>query len=174
MHAFKKCLRVKSNINDYGQIQQWCRLAIVLDSDIDDIKYVLELKNEGFVKSEYMTWVLEKRTQGTIFGIKRLISSLTVAQSFRLRLIADQLCSILSVESGNYKRLFEVDAGLDPKEEDQEKMPKIRKPKKGKDTDFNFIGDAINKAEGSEDSESEEEDLNYIEMVRVALRATRA
>jgi hypothetical protein len=90
-------------------------LAIVLDSDIDDIKYVLELKNEGFVKSEYMTWVLEKRTQGTIFGIKRLISSLTVAQSFRLRLIADQLCSILSVESGNYKRLFEVDAGLDPK-----------------------------------------------------------
>ena len=62
MHAFKKCLRVKSSINDYSQIQQWCRLAIVLDSDVDDIKYVLELQNEGFVKSEYMTWVLEKRS----------------------------------------------------------------------------------------------------------------
>lgn len=52
-------------------------------------------------------------------------------------------------------------------------MLKIRKPKKGKDTDLNFLGDGLNK-DLSEDSSSEEEDLNYIEMVRVALRETRA
>ena len=79
MYAFKKCLRVKCNLNDSSQIGQWCRMAIVIDSDHDDIKYVLELKNEGFIKTEYLSWVLEKRAQGTIFGIKRLISSLTIA-----------------------------------------------------------------------------------------------
>ena len=79
MHAFKKCLRVKSQINDYNKIKQWCRLAIVLDSDVDDIKYVLELTGEGFVKTEFLTWVLEKRANNVIFGIKRLISALTPA-----------------------------------------------------------------------------------------------
>ena len=54
MHAFKKCLRVKSQINDYNKIKQWCRLAIVLDSDVDDIKYVLELTGEGFVKLSFL------------------------------------------------------------------------------------------------------------------------
>jgi len=70
--------------------------------------------------------------------------------------------------------LFDVDADLDPKQDKLENMPKIKKAKKGKDTDFNFVGDDINKDEDSEDSDSEEEDLNYIEMVRVALKMTRA
>ena len=39
---------------DFGLINQWCRVGIILDSDIDDIKYVLELTEEGFIKTEFV------------------------------------------------------------------------------------------------------------------------
>lgn len=51
-------LRLKSDIKDFGLINQWCKIAIVLDSDVDEIKYVLELTEEGFVKTEYVQRVL--------------------------------------------------------------------------------------------------------------------
>ena len=54
MHVFKKCLRLKSDIKDFGIINQWCKIAIILDSDVDDIKYVLELTEQGFIKTEYV------------------------------------------------------------------------------------------------------------------------
>jgi hypothetical protein len=54
LHVLKMTLRLKSDIMDFGMIQQWCRVGIILDSDIEDIKYVLELTEHGFVKTEYV------------------------------------------------------------------------------------------------------------------------
>ena len=44
------------------EIKQWCRIGIVIDTDIDRVKYVLELGPEGFYKTEYMSRVLELKT----------------------------------------------------------------------------------------------------------------
>jgi len=45
---------MKSDIKNFDLVNQWCRVAIVIDSDIEEIKYVLELTPEGFVKTEYV------------------------------------------------------------------------------------------------------------------------
>ena len=108
LHIFKQCLRMKSDIKNFDLINQWCRVAIVIDSDIEDIKYVLELTPEGFIKTEYVQRALLLRHENKIFGIKRLITPLTPEQSLRLRQIADQLTSKLSVASQNYGRIFDT------------------------------------------------------------------
>ena len=88
-------------------MQQWCRCAIIVDSDLDEVKYILELTPEGFVRTEFISKALQWRAGGQIFGIKRLISPLTPEQSLRLRDIADQISTKLSPESGNYRNIFD-------------------------------------------------------------------
>ena len=85
LHIFKQCLRLKSDIKNFDLVNQWCRVAIVIDSDVEDIKYVLELTPEGFIKTEYVQRALLLRQENKIFGIKRLITPLTPEQSLRLR-----------------------------------------------------------------------------------------
>jgi len=65
-------LRLKSDIMDWGNIEQWCKIGIVLDTDIEDIKYILELTDDGFVKTEYVQRVLQLKAQGKVFGMRRL------------------------------------------------------------------------------------------------------
>jgi len=62
LHAFKKCLRLKQDLSDMREIKQWSRIGIVIDTDIDRVKYVLELGPNGFYKTEYMTRVLQLKT----------------------------------------------------------------------------------------------------------------
>lgn len=85
LHILKNNLRLKSDIKDFGLINQWCKIGIILDSDVEEIKYVLELTDEGFTRTEYVQRVLRLKAEGSIFGIKRLITPLTKEQSFRLR-----------------------------------------------------------------------------------------
>jgi hypothetical protein len=47
-------------------------MGIVVDSDIPQIKYLLEMTDNGFVKNEYMSRVLFLKSESNIFGIKRL------------------------------------------------------------------------------------------------------
>lgn len=54
LHILKNNLRLKSDIKDFGLISQWCKIGIILDSDIEQIKYVLELTEDGFVRTEYV------------------------------------------------------------------------------------------------------------------------
>lgn len=54
LHFLKITLRLKSDIMDFGVIQQWCKVGIILDTDIEDIKYILELTEDGFVKTEFI------------------------------------------------------------------------------------------------------------------------
>ncbi len=63
-HAFQKHLRLKQNIDDPNDLKQWCRAAIVIDSAIPEIKYLLELTNEGFTKTDYFKRVVEFKTNG--------------------------------------------------------------------------------------------------------------
>ncbi len=78
-------LRLKSDITDWGMIQQWCKVAMIVDSDIDDIKYVLELTEEGFVKTEYVQRCLRWKKNNQTFGIRKLQKPLSKEQAFRLR-----------------------------------------------------------------------------------------
>jgi hypothetical protein len=71
LHAFKKCLRLKLNLNDNADIKQWCRVGIVLDSEIPEVKYLLELTAEGFIKNEFLSRILEFKNKGQIFAVKR-------------------------------------------------------------------------------------------------------
>ena len=40
-------------------IKQWCRMGIVIDSDVEEVKYILMLGPEGFSLTEYMSQVLK-------------------------------------------------------------------------------------------------------------------
>ena len=48
LHVLRMTLRLKSDIMDWGNIEQWCKIGIVLDTDVEDIKYILELTDSGF------------------------------------------------------------------------------------------------------------------------------
>ena len=51
----------------------------MVDSDIPQIKYLLELTEKGFIKNEYMSRVLFLKSESSIFGIKRLRRALDQA-----------------------------------------------------------------------------------------------
>ena len=72
LHHFKRSLRLKQDTNDFLDVKQWSRMGIIVDSDIDALKYVLELTRNGFVKTDYITKVLELKANNQTFAIKRL------------------------------------------------------------------------------------------------------
>lgn len=118
-----------------------------------------------------------------MFGIKRLQTPLSKEQSFRLRQISDMLTVKLSPLSGNYQNIFgldqdmeadlkelkppglkirkyrKVEKGMEFTRDDQKSKTKI---KKGKD-EFDF----------DPESEGDEDDGNYVDMVRIALKDSR-
>jgi hypothetical protein len=79
----------------------------VIDTDIPEIKNVLELTPEGFVLNEFIKRVVEFKSNGQIFGIKRLRAGLTQRQSEKLKVIAECLATDLS-DKGNYAKFFEL------------------------------------------------------------------
>ena len=102
LHFFKRALRTKENMDVFYPIKQWCRLGIVVDSDVEQVKYILMLGPEGFYRVEYMTQILEWKAANTTFAIKRLINPLSPAQTDKLRVLARFLCTI-DGESGKYR-----------------------------------------------------------------------
>lgn len=86
-------------------------MAIVVDSEVPEIKYLLELDKEGFIKREYISRVVEFKSKGQIFAIKRLRVPLSARQSVKLRVISDFLSKDMSPISGNYARFFELREG---------------------------------------------------------------
>ena len=139
LHIFKQCLRMKSDIKNFDLVNQWCRVAIVIDSDIEEIKYVLELTPEGFVKTEYVQRALLLRHENKIFGIKRLITPLTPEQSLRLRQIADQLTSKLSVASKNYGRIFDTSVFDETAADFKKPKQQIKKVKFGREKSNDLV-----------------------------------
>jgi hypothetical protein len=59
LHAFKKALRLKQDMDNFTNIKQWSRIGIIIDSDVEGIKYVLELTPAGFIKSEFVSRLLD-------------------------------------------------------------------------------------------------------------------
>ena len=89
------------------EIKQWCRIGIVIDTDIDRVKYVLELKEDGFIKTEYMTRVLQLKANQQTFAVRRQMVPLSWRQSKRLRKIADFL-ETLNPENEKYADLYNL------------------------------------------------------------------
>jgi len=77
LHFFKRSLRTKQNMDVFYPIKQWCRCGIVVDSEIEEIKYILMLGPEGFYRAEYMSQVLRWKSENTTFAIKRLTNPLS-------------------------------------------------------------------------------------------------
>jgi hypothetical protein len=73
----QKILRTKTKLDEHKIEHQWCRVAIVLDTEIKGMKKLLEMTEDGFVKNDFMSRVLYLKSQGNIFGIKRLRRPLT-------------------------------------------------------------------------------------------------
>ena len=81
LHFFKRALRTKENTDIYYPIKQWCRMGIIIDSDVEAIKYILLLEPDGFKKVEYMTQILEWKSENVTFAIKRLLNPLSDSQT---------------------------------------------------------------------------------------------
>lgn len=105
LHAFKRSLRTKQNMDEFYPIKQWCRVGIVVDSDVEEIKYVLMLDKDGFTKTEYMSQVLKWKAEGTTFAIRRLENPLSLRQSQKLRKLA-KFFETIDEESGKYADIF--------------------------------------------------------------------
>ena len=105
LHHFKKSLRTKQNMDVFYPIKQWCRTGIVVDSDVDEVKYILLLGPDGFELIEYMTQVLKWKAENTTFAIRRLENPLSLRQSQKLRKLAAFL-STIDKESGMYRDIF--------------------------------------------------------------------
>ena len=105
LHHFKRSLRTKQNMDIFYPIKQWCRIGIVVDSDVEEIKYVLMLGPDGFTKTEYMSQVLKWKAEGTTFAIRRLENPLSLRQSQKLRTLS-KFFTTIDEESGKYKDLF--------------------------------------------------------------------
>ena len=80
-------------------------MGIIVDSDIEEIKYILMLGPDGFSKVEYMSQVLKWKAEGTTFAIRRLDNPINPRQSQRLRQLA-KFFTTIDGESGKYKDLF--------------------------------------------------------------------
>lgn len=171
-----------------------------MDSDIPEIKYVLELTDKGFIKTEYVQRVLDLKEEGAIFAIKRFKKRLTKEQSFRLREISDMLTTKLAPETNNYRKIFNLPAEV---EEDLREIEppvvkiwnnpirqnqKIKKKKadaRRKKTQDRLNDEEANpglvlqsetklkNADASEESDEDNDDGNYVDMVRTALKDTR-
>ena len=159
LHAFKKCLRLKQDLSDMREIKQWCRIGIVIDTDIDRVKYVLELGPEGFFKTEYMSRVLELKTNQQTFAVRRQMVPLSWRQSKRLRDIADFLVT-LDEKSGKYKDLYDLQ---DDQLETSANFLKKETDKKSKFLDPN----------NSEPDSDGDDPMEYLQLVKSALFNTR-
>jgi len=130
LHAFKKCLRLKLNLNDNADIKQWCRVGIVLDSEIPEVKYLLELTAEGFIKNEFLSRILEFKNKGQIFAVKRYKMPLSQNQQRKLRSIAEFLVKDLGPKKENYKRFYDLtEDDLEMTHESEEVKSRLRRRK---------------------------------------------
>jgi len=65
-------------MNIFYPIKQWCNVGIVVDSDVEDVKYILMLGPNGFTKAEYFSQVFKWKAEGTTFAIRRLENPLSL------------------------------------------------------------------------------------------------
>lgn len=112
--------------------------------------------------------MVEFKTNGQTFAVKRLRAGLTKRQSEKLKVIADFLSSDLS-PNGNYKNFFEL------KEEDLVYQDIKHQPKTHiKSKERLQKGNEISSAdEHMSEDEDWEEPHNYLELVRDALTNSR-
>ena len=60
-HFLKQLLRFKSKENPPAgrMVQPWSRVGIVLDSDVADLKFLLEISERGFQQNEFLSRMLQ-------------------------------------------------------------------------------------------------------------------
>ncbi len=47
--------KCKDSLSDRRQVELWGRLALIVDSDIPNVKYLLEVTERGFELNEFMS-----------------------------------------------------------------------------------------------------------------------
>lgn len=67
--------RSVSDCDDPPTVFQWCRIGIICDSNIPDVKYLLEVTPEGFIENELFSRLLIMKKEGKIIGYKPLARS---------------------------------------------------------------------------------------------------
>ena len=83
-------------------------MGIVVDSDIPQVKYLMELTESGFIKNEYISRVLFLKSEGNIFGVKRLRRALDQNQSQLLRTLTDRLVTTFGTKKA-MESVYEID-----------------------------------------------------------------
>ena len=58
-HYMKHFLRFKCKESPQRVVQQWSRLALVVESDIPDVKYLLEVTQNGFHLHDFLQRIID-------------------------------------------------------------------------------------------------------------------
>ena len=59
-----------SDYDDPVTVHQWCRCGIIMDSNIQDVKYLLEITENGVEENELFSRLLLLKAQGMTIGYK--------------------------------------------------------------------------------------------------------
>lgn len=63
-------MRFKSKDNPTFAKKLWSRIGIIIDSDIEDVKYLLEISATGIRQYEFISRMMTYKIEGRVFSIK--------------------------------------------------------------------------------------------------------
>jgi hypothetical protein len=105
---------------------------------------LLEFSEAGFIKTEFVSRVLFLKSQGNVFGIKRLRRAITPQQSFALNTLADKFKKDFGIKK-QMEEIYDFDVTEEDSEEEEgkENQPMGANPRFGTNKKTKYGQDAI-------------------------------
>jgi hypothetical protein len=100
-HYMKHFLRFKCKENPERIVQLWSRVALIIDSDIPDVKYLLEVTEKGIEYHEFLQRMMEfKKDQERVIAWMRCLQPIGDGQKSEMYRMAQFL------QGKNWKKIF--------------------------------------------------------------------
>ncbi len=62
-------MRFKDKGNEDDAFKLWSRIAIVVQSDIEDVSYLLEITDKGFKQYEFISRIMHYKRENYVIGV---------------------------------------------------------------------------------------------------------
>eukprot|EP00347_Sterkiella_histriomuscorum_P022262 403331105 len=102
-HILRQLLRFKCKDNPPFAKKLWSRIGIIIDSDIEDVKYILEITSTGIKQYEFISRMMYYKIEGFIFAVKLFSHATTHEMRLEMQRFAK------SLSNKNWKNLFDME-----------------------------------------------------------------
>ena len=84
-HYMKHLLRFKCKESPLRHVQLWSRVALIVDSDIPDVKYLLEVSEKGIDQFDFLQRMMEyKKDQERVIAWMKCLQPVTEPQKVEM------------------------------------------------------------------------------------------